>query len=92
MRGQTAVRHPDQGRAARAGLEHGLHHLLAEGDLQVAAVDPVSPVGPETLLLEVDGVTKRFGGLPAVDGVTFGIDDGDIVAVVGPNGPVRARS
>jgi ABC-type branched-subunit amino acid transport system ATPase component len=24
--------------------------------------------------------------LPAVDGVTFGIDDGDIVAVVGPNG------
>jgi branched-chain amino acid transport system permease protein len=37
-------------------------------------------------LLEVDAVTKRFGGLPAVDGVTFGIDDGDIVAVVGPNG------
>ncbi len=37
-------------------------------------------------LLEVDAVTKRFGGLPAVDGVTFGIDDGEIVAVVGPNG------
>jgi ABC-type branched-subunit amino acid transport system ATPase component len=34
----------------------------------------------------VDGVTKRFGGLPAVDGVTFGIDGGEIVAVVGPNG------
>ena len=29
---------------------------------------------------------SAFGGLPAVDGVTFGIDDGDIVAVVGPNG------
>ena len=38
------------------------------------------------MLLEVDEVTKRYGGLPAVDGVTFGIDDGDIVAVVGPNG------
>jgi ABC-type branched-subunit amino acid transport system ATPase component len=38
------------------------------------------------MLLEVDAITKRFGGLPAVDGVTFGIDDGDIVAVVGPNG------
>ncbi|HEY7730700.1 MAG TPA: ABC transporter ATP-binding protein [Gaiellaceae bacterium] len=37
-------------------------------------------------MLEVDAVTKHFGGLPAVDGVTFGIDDGDIVAVVGPNG------
>jgi ABC-type branched-subunit amino acid transport system ATPase component len=38
------------------------------------------------LLLEVDDVTKRFGGLPAVNGVTFGVDDGEIVAVVGPNG------
>jgi branched-chain amino acid transport system permease protein len=39
-----------------------------------------------SLLLEVDAVTKRFGGLPALGGVTFGIDDGEIVAVVGPNG------
>ncbi len=37
-------------------------------------------------LLEVDDLTKHFGGLPAVHGVTFGIDDGEIVAVVGPNG------
>ncbi|HEX2303201.1 MAG TPA: ATP-binding cassette domain-containing protein, partial [Gaiella sp.] len=42
--------------------------------------------GGEGLLLEVDAVTKRYGGLPAVDGVTFGVDEGDIVAVVGPNG------
>ena len=54
-----------------------------------AAVDsvPSRVVAEAGLLLEVDAVTKRFGGLPAVDGVTFGIDDGDIVAVVGPNGP-----
>jgi ABC-type branched-subunit amino acid transport system ATPase component len=31
-------------------------------------------------------VEKRFGGLPAVDGVTFGVDEGEILAVVGPNG------
>jgi ABC-type branched-subunit amino acid transport system ATPase component len=37
-------------------------------------------------LLAVDGVAKRFGGLPAVDGVTFGVDEGEILAVVGPNG------
>lgn len=37
-------------------------------------------------LLEVDAVEKHFGGLPAVDGVTFGVDDGEILAVVGPNG------
>jgi ABC-type branched-subunit amino acid transport system ATPase component len=60
---------------------------VAEEALEVAAPDPLPPVvGRRRLLLEVDAVTKRFGGLPAVDGVTFGIDDGEIVAVVGPNG------
>ncbi|HLU31662.1 MAG TPA: ABC transporter ATP-binding protein [Acidimicrobiia bacterium] len=37
-------------------------------------------------LLEVDAVEKHFGGLPAVNGVTFGVDDGEILAIVGPNG------
>jgi ABC-type branched-subunit amino acid transport system ATPase component len=37
-------------------------------------------------LLAVDAVEKRFGGLPAVEGVTFGVDEGEILAVVGPNG------
>ena len=57
---------------------------MAESDFPITTADPVSSqLNP---LLEVDAVTKRFGGLPAVDSVTFGIDDGDIVAVVGPNG------
>ena len=62
---------------------------MAEEPVEVEAADPVpSVVASEAidLLLEVDAVTKRFGGLPAVAGVTFGIDDGEIVAVVGPNG------
>jgi ABC-type branched-subunit amino acid transport system ATPase component len=60
---------------------------VAEGAAQVAALDAVPSIASEaSLLLEVDAVTKRFGGLPAVDGVTFGVDDGEIVAVVGPNG------
>jgi ABC-type branched-subunit amino acid transport system ATPase component len=37
-------------------------------------------------LLAVDALEKRFGGLPAVDGVTFGVDEGEILAIVGPNG------
>jgi ABC-type branched-subunit amino acid transport system ATPase component len=37
-------------------------------------------------LLEVDALAKRFGGLPAIDGVSFGVDEGEILAVVGPNG------
>ncbi|HYY79700.1 MAG TPA: ABC transporter ATP-binding protein [Actinomycetes bacterium] len=37
-------------------------------------------------LLAADALAKRFGGLPAVDGVTFGVEEGEILAVVGPNG------
>ena len=36
-------------------------------------------------LLEAIGVTRRFGGLTAVNGVDFSIDEGEIVAVIGPN-------
>lgn len=37
-------------------------------------------------MLELDGVEKRFGGLPAVRDVTLRVADGEIVALVGPNG------
>jgi len=37
-------------------------------------------------LLEVDSVTKRFGGIVALDAVTFDADAGEIVGLIGPNG------
>ena len=37
-------------------------------------------------LLEVDGVTKRFGGLSALNELSFEVRDGEIVSVIGPNG------
>ena len=37
-------------------------------------------------MLEAANVTKKFGGLVAVDGVDFEIDRGEIVGLIGPNG------
>ena len=37
-------------------------------------------------LLSVREVTKRFGGLVAVDGVSFDVHEGTIKALIGPNG------
>ena len=37
-------------------------------------------------VLEVDGLSKSFGGITAVDDVTFGLRDGEILGVIGPNG------
>jgi branched-chain amino acid transport system ATP-binding protein len=38
------------------------------------------------MLLELEGVTKRFGGLLAVSEVSFGVDEGQVVGLIGPNG------
>jgi branched-chain amino acid transport system ATP-binding protein len=39
-----------------------------------------------TVLLSVEGVSKRFRGLLAVDEVSFSVEQGAIFAVIGPNG------
>jgi len=37
-------------------------------------------------LLEVENVTKRFGGIVALEGVSFAAEPGEIVGLIGPNG------
>jgi len=37
-------------------------------------------------LLEVNGLHRRFGGLRAVDGLSFRLDQGSILGLLGPNG------
>ena len=39
-----------------------------------------------TEILAVEGLTKRFGGLNAVDGAAFEVERGSLTALIGPNG------
>lgn len=39
-----------------------------------------------TVLLSIQGVTKRFGGLQALTNVTFDLPEGQILGLIGPNG------
>jgi branched-chain amino acid transport system ATP-binding protein len=43
-------------------------------------------VGQDGTILTVDALTKRFGGLTAVDQVNFEIGKGEIFSLIGPNG------
>jgi branched-chain amino acid transport system ATP-binding protein len=38
------------------------------------------------LILSIEGVTKRFGGLVAVNNVSFDVPRGQVFALIGPNG------
>ena len=37
-------------------------------------------------LIEFRDVVKKFNGVPVLDGVTFGVEKGEVLCVVGPSG------
>ena len=39
-----------------------------------------------TPLMQLNGVTKRFGGLVALNNVSFALMPGEIIGLIGPNG------
>jgi ABC-type branched-subunit amino acid transport system ATPase component/ABC-type branched-subunit amino acid transport system permease subunit len=40
----------------------------------------------DTTILSVEGMTKRFGGVVAVDDVSFELEQGSVLGLIGPNG------
>ena len=43
-------------------------------------------------LLALDGISKRFDGVTAVDGVSFSVDRGQVVGFLGPNGAGKSTT
>src|SRR3979411_3277828 len=53
----------------------------------MTVTDVPAPAPPKTdRILRIDHVTKRFGGLVAVDDVSFDVKRGEVFALIGPNG------
>ena len=70
----------------RAGVEP--EHALAQGEIvSVPAAEPRQRAALDgAVVLAARGLSKRYGGLTAVDNVSFDLAEGEIRAVIGPNG------
>ena len=51
-----------------------------------ATAEAIATPGGARPLLALNGLTKRYGGLVAVNNVTMSVADGEVRAVIGPNG------
>jgi branched-chain amino acid transport system permease protein len=54
--------------------------------IELSWATPKSGVVPARPLLEIEGLTKRFGGVAAADNTTLAVHAGELVSVIGPNG------
>jgi branched-chain amino acid transport system ATP-binding protein len=69
-----------------------LQSVFLKGAGSVGAVGPArrtstrSPAEKAEVLLKVDDVVKRFGGVQAMNGVSLTLEAGTILGLIGPNG------
>jgi ABC-type branched-subunit amino acid transport system ATPase component/ABC-type branched-subunit amino acid transport system permease subunit len=57
-----------------------------DGAAAVPANPPVTPKEPGKVILAVRNLSKSFGGLKAVQDVSFDVAQGSILGIIGPNG------
>lgn len=70
-------------------LPNGVIGLFRTGRWRIPVGSPVSEsvrTMNKAPLLAVEGVSKSFSGLRAVDGVSFTVATGEIIGIIGPNG------
>lgn len=75
-------------RATRLGARTGVEANNPVGGpaTTVQVLDPADHTDPDQVVIAAQGVTKRFGGVTALDGVDLQIHGRTIHGIIGPNG------
>ena len=65
-------------------LTGALHHREVPASLLAAVTEPAAR-SPQAIL-EARGISKLYGGLRAVDDLSFSVEGGEVLGIAGPNG------
>ncbi|CAM3259618.1 branched-chain amino acid ABC transporter permease/ATP-binding protein [Nocardioides dubius] len=76
----------DVQRARHGSVDEAVSPLACTQRLEGLGSATVAQERSDGPILSVSGVSRRFGGVVAVDGVSFEATPGEIVGIIGPNG------
>jgi ABC-type branched-subunit amino acid transport system ATPase component/ABC-type branched-subunit amino acid transport system permease subunit len=82
---RAAGQEPPTAREPERAQEESADPALA-GDLTLSRSLPAPSIAPGDVVLSVSGLSKHFGGVTAVDGVSLDVRAGEILGLIGPNG------
>jgi branched-chain amino acid transport system ATP-binding protein len=87
LEGAAAGARLSSGNGAAAAVAAPAVEGSGNGQVTAAAVAPADPApAPLVPALEVTGLTRSFGGVRAVDDVSFAVAPGEVLGIIGPNG------
>jgi neutral amino acid transport system ATP-binding protein len=65
---------------------------IDEPESDDSAVEKAAKSTPRALPLRVQNLTKTFGGITAIDGATFSVEEGSLTGLIGPNGAGKSTT
>ncbi|MGB9987924.1 ABC transporter ATP-binding protein [Salarchaeum japonicum] len=66
--------------------------LDAEPESRDSPTEEAAKTTPKSLPLRVNNLRKEFGGITAVDGATFAVEEGSLTGLIGPNGAGKSTT
>jgi branched-chain amino acid transport system ATP-binding protein len=65
---------------------------VEEPETQDSEVEEAAKHVPNAIPLRVEGLEKTFGGIVAVDGASFEVEEGSLTGLIGPNGAGKSTT